>query len=137
MENIKILIHGLNNILGLVECCINRLKKSETQTLKKRWFFMKDVMIATGRDRLDREGELYKRPENRREQEFTEEYNNISGQLSDASGHYKAIFDLLEGPDSYSGENTEITLTSGDKLVELLKDIINRLEEIKIELQKR
>ncbi len=134
IENINILIHRLNNILGLIESCINRLKNVDVKTLNKRWFNMKDVIIVTGRDRLNREIGLYKKSDNTIEKTFAGTYSNLCKQLSEADGYYKAIFDLLDGSDGYSEKNKNMTLTNGDKLVERLKDIINKLEEIKIEL---
>ncbi len=135
MENIKILIHRLNNILGLTESCINRLKNADVKILNKRWFNMKDVIIATGRDRLSREIELYKKLENTIEKTVGGTYNNICEQLSEADVYYKSMFDLLDGSVDYSEKNKNMTLTNGGKLVERLTDIINKLEEIKIELQ--
>ncbi|MHC4321664.1 MAG: hypothetical protein ACYST3_05250 [Planctomycetota bacterium] len=135
MENIDILIHRLNNFLALIESSINRLKNADKKTLEKRWLFMKDVIIATGRDRLDREIVLYKKSENTIENASEETCNNVCKQLSAADGYYKDIFDLLDGPDGYSEENKGMTLTNGDKLVGVLKDIINILEKTKIELQ--
>ncbi len=136
IENINILIHRLNNILGLIESCINRLKNADVKILNKRWLFMKDVITATGRDRLNREIGLYKNPVNTIERTFGETYNIICKQLSEADGYYKTMFDLLDGPDGYSEKIKNKTLTNGDKLVERLKDIIYKLEEIKIELRK-
>jgi hypothetical protein len=135
MENINILIHRLNNVLALIESSINRLKNADKKTLRKRWLFMKDVIIATGRDRLDREIEFYKKPENTIENAFEEIYDNVCKQLTAANGYYKAMFDLLDEPDGCSEENRDMTLTNGDKLVAILKDIINILEKAKIELQ--
>ncbi len=134
IEIIKVLIHRLNNILCLIESCINRLKNADVKTLNKRWLNVKDVIIVTGRDRLNREIGLYKKPENTIEKTFVGTYSNIREQLSEADGYYKAMFDLLDGPDGYSEKNKNMTLTNGDKLVERLKDIINKLEEIVIEL---
>ena len=64
MEDIDILIHKLNNIIGLIESCINRLKNADEDALKKRWLFMKDVITTTGRDRIDKEIVFCKKLEN-------------------------------------------------------------------------
>jgi len=135
MENIDILIHKLNNIIGLIESCINRLKNADEDALKKRWLFMKDVITTTGRDRIDKEIVFCKKPENTIEKVFKETYINSCEQLSEADIHYKAMFDLLDGPNGFSEENRDMTLTYGDRLVGILKDIINELEELKIETQ--
>jgi hypothetical protein len=129
MENSYILIHKLNNVLGLIESCINRLKCADEDALKKRWLFMKDVITATGRDRIDKEIEFYKKPENTIEDGDEETYNNNCKKLSEANGYYKAIFDLLDGQDGSSEENRNMTLTNGDKLVGILKGIINQMKE--------
>lgn len=113
----------------LIESYIIRLKNTDEKILNKRWLFMKDVVIATGRDRLDREIGLYKNPENTIEKT----YNNACKQLSEANGYYKAMFDLLDGQDGCSEENRDMTLTNGDKMVAILKDIVNKLKEINIE----
>ncbi|MBC8555352.1 MAG: hypothetical protein H8D23_37535 [Candidatus Brocadiales bacterium] len=130
MENKKILIHRLNNVLTLIESCINRLKNADVKTLNKKWFFMKDVVIATGRDRLDREIELYKKTENPTKKAFEETYNNVCKQLSEADGYYKDMFDLLDGPNGYSEENKNMILTNGNKLVGVLKDIMPKLSDV-------
>ncbi len=137
MENIKISIHRLKNFLCVTESCTNRLKNADAKALNKRWFFMKDVIIATGRDRLGREIELYKKSENSIERTFEKTYNNVYKRFSEADGYYKVMFDLLDGSNGYSEKNKKMTLANGDKLVERLKDIINKLEKIKIELQKK
>ncbi|MCP4252387.1 MAG: hypothetical protein GY775_03065 [Candidatus Scalindua sp.] len=133
MENIKTSIHRLKNFLCVTESCTNRLKNADVKTLNKRWFFMKNVIITTGRDRLDKEIELYKKPEN----SIGTIYNNIYKRFSKADGYYKVMFDLLDGSNGYSEKNKNMTLTNGDKLVELLNDIISKLEKIEIELQKK
>ncbi len=137
MENIKISIHRLKNFLCVTESSTNRLRNADVKTLNKRWFFMKDVIIATGRDRLGREIELYKKSENSTERTFEKTYNNIYKRFSEADVYYKVMFDLLDGSNGYSEKNKNITLDNGDTLVEHIKDIINKLERIKIELQKK
>ncbi len=136
IENIKVLIHRLNNILTLNESCINRLNNSSLMTLNKRWITMKDVINATGRDRIYSEIVLYKKTKDIIKNTFGEKYNDIFKQFSDADHYFKTMFDSLDGSDSYSEKNKNMTLANGDKLVEYLKDIIKKLEEIKIELQK-
>lgn len=91
---------------------------------------MKDVVIATGRDRLDREIELYKKTENPTKKAFEETYNNVCKQLSEADGYYKDMFDLLDGPNGYSEENKNMILTNGNKLVGVLKDIMPKLSDV-------
>jgi hypothetical protein len=135
MENIDILIHKLNNIIGLIESCINRLKNADEDALKKRWLFMKDVITTTGRDRIDKEIVFCKKPENTIEKVFKEAYINSCEQLSEADRYYKAMFDLLDGTNGFSEESRDMTLTYGDRLVGILKNTINELKELKIETQ--
>ena len=132
MERITITIHGLKNFLSITENCTNRLKNANAKTLNKRWLFMKDIIIATGRDRLGREIALYKKWENSKEKAFGRTYNNTCRLLSEADGYYKIIFDLLDGSNGYSEKNKNIALVNGNKLIERLKDIINRLEKLQI-----
>ncbi len=137
MENIKTSIHGLRNFLCLTEACTNRLKNADKMKLNKRWLFMKNVIITTGRDRLVREIELYNKPENTLERTPGRTYSNICKRLSEADGYYKVMFDLLDRSNGYSEKNKNTALVNGDKLVERLKEIINILEKVKIELQKK
>ncbi len=133
MENINVLIHKLNNVLALIESSINRVKNADKETLEKRWLFMKEVLIATGRDRLDSEIELYKNTESTTGKALQATYKSVDRQLSEANGHYKAMFDLLNGPDGCSEENRDMTLTNGNRLIAILKDTVNILEKVKIE----
>ncbi len=133
MENINVLIHKLNNVLALIESSINRVKNADKETLEKRWLFMKEVLIATGRDRLDSEIELYKNTESTTGKALQATYKSVDRQLSEANGYYKAMFDLLNGPDGCSEENRDMTLTNGNRLIAILKDTVNILEKVKIE----
>jgi len=122
IENIKILNHRLNNILGFSESSMNRLKNAGINTMKRRWITMRDVIIVTGRDRIEKVSE--------------EIYVDICKQLLEADKYYKAMFDQLDNSDEYSEKDKNITLTNGDKMIGLLKDTINKLETIKIGLRK-
>ncbi len=133
MENINVLIHKLNNVLALIESSINRVKNADKETLEKRWLFMKEVLIATGRDRLDSEIELYKNTESTIGKALQATYKSVDRQLSEANGYYKAMFDLLNGPDGCSEENRDMALTNGNRLIAILKDTGNILEKVKIE----
>ncbi len=137
MENIKTSIHRLKNFLCVTESCTNRLKNADVKTLNKRWLLMKDIIIVTGRDRLGREIKLYKKSDNSIERTFGRTNNTICKLLSEADEYYKVMFDLLDGSNGYSETNKNIALSNGDKLVERLKDIIIKLEKIKIELHKK
>ena len=97
--------------------------------------FYEDVITTTGRDRIDKEIVFCKKPENTIEKVFKEAYINSCEQLSEADRYYKAMFDLLDGTNGFSEESRDMTLTYGDRLVEILKNIINQLKELKIETQ--
>ena len=136
IENIKILNHRLNNILGFSESSMNRLKNADIKTMKRRWITMRDVIIVTGRDRIEKEIELYRERKNIIEKVSEEIYVDICKQLLKADKYYKAMFDQLDNSDEYSEKDKNITLTNGDKMTGLLKDTINKLEAIKIGLRK-
>ncbi len=133
MENINVLIHKLNNVLALIESSINRVKNADKETLDKRWLFMKEVIVATGKDRLDSEIELYKNTQSTIGKALQATYKSVDRQLSEANGHYKAMFDLLSKPGSCLEGNRDMTLTNGNKFIIILKDTINVLEKVKIE----
>ena len=135
MQDIYVLIHKLNNVISLIESCINRLKNADKDALKKKWFFMKDVITSTGRDRIDREIVFCNKQKNTIEKVFKDTYINSCEQLSEADRYYKAMFDLLDGPNGFSEENRDMTLAYGNSLIGILKNIINKLEELKIETQ--
>lgn len=136
IENIKILNHRLNNILGFTESSMNRLKNAGIKTMKRRWITMRDVIIVTGRDRIEKEIELYRERKNIIEKVSEEIYVDICKQLLKADKYYKAMFDQLDNSDEYSEKDKNIILTNGDKMIGLLKDTINKLEAIKIGLRK-
>ena len=129
MENIKILIHRLNNLAGFSESCMNRLKNSDVKSVSKRWTTMKDVFIATGRDRLEREIESYRKIN---DISYGETHNDIIMRLSEVNRHYKAIFDLFDGSGDFSDNNKNTALKNGINMVSLLKNTIKKLEEMKL-----
>lgn len=132
MENIEILIHRLNNLAGFSESCMNRLKNSDVKSVSKRWTTMKDVFVATGRDRLEREIESYRKISDIASEEM---HNDIIMRLSKVNKHYKAIFDLLDGSDTFSDNKKNTALNNGSNMVSLLKNTIIKLEEMKLGLQ--
>ena len=97
---------------------------------------MKDVIIVTGRDRIEKEIELYRERKNIIEKVSEEIYVDICKQLLKADKYYKAMFDQLDNSDEYSEKDKNIILTNGYKMTGLLKDTINKLEAIKIGLRK-
>ncbi len=136
IESIKTIQHNLSNILGFSESCINRLKDADAKTMNRRWITLNDVIIATGRDRIKKETVLYRKSKGIIEKVSEEIHTDVCKQLLRTDKYYKALFDLLYNSNEYNEGDKNIALTNGDKMVRLLKDIINKMEAIKIELQK-
>ncbi len=126
IESIRTLKHNLRNILGFSGTCINRLKNANAETMGKRWITLKDVIIATGRDRMNKEIELYKKRKDIIEKVSMRMYKETYGQLLEADKYYKAMFDLLNNSNEYSEKDKNTVLKYGDKLISFLKDIINK-----------
>ena len=136
IENIKIINHRLSNILGFCESSINRLKNADLKTVRKRWDTLKDVIIATGRGRINKEIKFYRKDGRIIEKASEKWYSDISKQLYQVDRYYKDMFDLLGNSKRYSEKHENAVLASGEEMVRYLKDIINKLEMIKVELQK-
>ncbi len=136
IENIKTIQHNLSNILGFSESCINRLKNANIETMQRRWNTLRDVIIVTGRSRINKEIKLYKRRKDIIGKVSTRVYTDTCSQLLEADKYYKVMFDLLNNSNEYSEKDKNSALTYGDKMVRLLKDIINKMEAIKIELER-
>jgi molybdopterin converting factor small subunit len=136
IESMKTLKHNLRNILVLSEACINRLKNANAETMQRRWFNFKDVIIATGRNRINKEIELYRRKKETIEKASMRIYTGICSQLLEADRNYKAVFDILNNSNEYSEKDKNTALKCGDKMIIFLKDIINKMEAIKIGFQK-
>jgi hypothetical protein len=104
--------------------------------MNRRWITLNDVIIATGRDRIKKETVLYRKSKDIIEKVSEEIYTDVCKQLLRTDKYYKALFDLLYNSNEYNEGDKNIALANGDKMVRLLKDIINKMEAIKIELQK-
>ena len=136
IENIRILNHRLNNILGFSESSMNRLKNADVKTMERRWITMRDVIIVTGRNRIHKEIGLYSKRKGIIEKVSRGIYADIRKQFLEVDKHYKAMFDILDNLKEYSEKDKNTILTNGDKMLTLLKDIIKRLEVIRVGLQK-
>ncbi len=126
IESIRTLKHNLRNILGFSETCINRLKNADAETMQRRWINLKDVIIATGRNRINKEIELFRKKKEAIEKVAMRMYTEICSQLLEADKNYKAMFDLLNNSNEYSEKDKNIALTYGDKMIRFLKGIINK-----------
>ncbi len=136
INNIKTLNHRLNNILGMSESSMNRLKNADVKTMDRRWATLRDVIIVTGRDRINKEIALFRHRKKIIEKISTETYVDVYEQLLMTDKFYKAMFDMLDNSKEHSEEAMNASLVYGSKMVCLLKYIINRLEIIRIGLQK-
>jgi signal transduction histidine kinase len=126
IESIRTLKHNLRNILGFSETCINRLKNADTETMQRRWINLKDVIIATGRNRINKEIELFGKKKEAIEKVAMRMYTETCSQLLEADKNYKAMFDLLNNSNKYSEKDKNIALAYGDKMIRFLKGIINK-----------
>lgn len=136
VENIKILNHRLSNILGFSETSMNRLRNADRDVVDKRWGTMRDVIMVTGRNRISKEIGLYRKERKKIEKISGEIYNGIYKRFLESDKYYKVMFDLLNRSEGYNIKDKKAVLASGDKLIRLLKDIVNKLETIRIESQK-
>ncbi len=134
VEKIKALGHKLRNILGIIESGMNRLKNANSDTVAKRWGDMRDAIIVTERNRISKEIELYIKEREIIDRVSKETYADIYRQLLNVDKYYKIMFDILDNSKEYPEKDT--ALINGDKMVKLLKDIINKLESVKNELRK-
>lgn len=137
IENIKTLNHRLNNILGFSASSINRLKIADAKVIEKRWANMRDVIVVTGKCRIDKEIELLKKRKEILEKVSRDVYTDVVRQLFEVDYYYKTIYDIVYDSNEYSEKDKNTALENGDSMIRLLKDIINKLEAIKFELQKK
>ncbi len=136
IENVTSLNHNLNNIVGIIEASMNLLNNADTDTLGKRWIAMRDTLIATGRDRMNKEINSFQNVKKSVESVSIEIYMDTSSKFPNADKYYKAMFDILTNSKEYSDEAKNASFVYGNKIVCLLKSIINSLEVIRIESQK-
>lgn len=136
VEKIKGLSHRLSNILVIAGSGMNRVKNANSDTVGKRWGAMIDAIIVTERKRISKEIELYIKEREIIGRVSGETYADIYRQLLNVDKYYKIMFDILDNSKEYSEKDKNTAFINGDKMVKFLKDIINKLEAVKIELQK-
>ena len=115
---------------------MNRIKNADGKTIERRWATMRDVIIVTGRDRINKEIALFRHRKKIIEKVSEETYVDVYDQLLSIDKFYKAMFDILDNSKEYSEEAMNASFIYGNKMVCILKYIINRLEIIRIGLQK-
>ncbi len=136
IENVTSLTHNLNNIVGLIESSMNLLKNADVNTLGKRWVAMRDVLMVTGRDRINKEIESFNNVSKAAESITIETYTDAYSKFLEADKYYKSMFDIFNDSNAYSDEVKNASFVCGNKIVYILKYIISSLEVVKIELQK-
>ncbi len=134
IEKIASLIHNLYNITGITELSMNWLNNANVNTLEKRWVGMRDALMVTGEDRINKEIDLFRNERKAIESVSMETYMDIYDKLSKADKSYKSMLDILVNSKEYSDKTKDTTFFHGNKTVYLLKHIINSLEVIRIEL---
>ncbi len=132
IENVTSLNHSLNNVLGIIESSMNLLNNADVNTLEKRWVAMRDALMVTDRDRISKEIDLFKNVRKVVERVSMETYMDVYSQFSKADRYYKSMFDILVNSKEYSDEAKNASFVYGNKIVCILKYIINRLEVIRI-----
>ncbi len=137
IENVTSLNHNLNNVLGIIESSMNLLKNADVNTLEKRWVAMRDALIVTGRDRINKEIDSLINARKAIENVSMETYMDAYSKLLKSDKYYKSMFDMLINSKEYSDEVKNASFVFGNKTVHLLKNIINSLEVIRIGCQKK
>ncbi len=134
--NVTSLNHNLNNVVCIIESSMNLIKNADVSTLKKRWFAMRDILMVTGRDRINKETDLFRNVRKAVESVSIETYSDVYNQFLKADKYYKSMFDILTNSKEYSDEAKNASFVYGNKMVCLINSIINNLEVIRIGLQK-
>ncbi|MDR4504392.1 MAG: hypothetical protein MRK01_06300 [Candidatus Scalindua sp.] len=135
-EALRALNHRLCNIRGIIESCTNLLKYSDDKSMIKRWSTMRNVFMVTGRDRINSEMEIYCTKKETIEGISLEIYRNVYDKLALADSNYKSLFDLVHNSITCSDDNKNESVIAGEKITDILGHIIQKLEVIKVELQK-
>ncbi len=136
IEKVASLIHNLYNIMGIIESSMNLLNNANENTLGKRWIGMRDAVMVSGEDRINKEIDLFRNERKAMESVSMETYMDIYDKFSKADKSYKSMLDILVNSKEYSDKAKDTSFFHGNKIAYLLKHIINSLEVIRIELQK-
>ncbi len=136
IEKVASLIHNLYNIMGIIESSMNLLNNANENTLGKRWIGMRDAVMVSGEDRINKEIDLFRNERKAIESVSMETYMDTCDNFSKADKSYKSMLDILVNSKEYTDKAKVSSFFHGNKMVCLLKHIINNLEVIRIELQK-
>jgi hypothetical protein len=136
-EALRALNHRLCNIQGIIESCINLLKNADDKSMIKRWSTMREVLMVTGRDRINIETVMYCTKKETIEGISREIYRDVYDKLTIADSYYKSLFDLIHNAIKYSDEDKNASVIAGEKITNVLVHIIKKLGVVKIGLQKR
>ncbi len=137
IENVTSLNHNLNNVMGIIESSMNLLNNADVNTREKRWIAMRDALMVTGRDRINKEIDSFRNVRKSIEKASLETYKDVYSQFFNADKYFKSMFDIFSNSNEYSDEVKNTSFDYGNKTVFILKYIISSLEVIRIELQKK
>ena len=115
---------------------MNLLDNADVDPLGKRWVAMIDVLIVTGRNRINNEIKSFRNLRKSVEGISMDTYVDTYSKFSKADTNYKSMFDILTNSKEYSDEAKNASFVYGNKMVCLINSIINNLEVIRIGLQK-
>lgn len=132
METVTSLNHNLNNIVGIIEVSMNLLNNAKGDTLGKRWVAMRDALMVTGRDRINKEIDSFRNIRKAVENVSMETYMEAYSKFLKADKDYRSMFDIFINSTEYSDEVKNASFGFGNKTVYLLKHIISILEVIRI-----
>ena len=132
IETVTSLHHNLNNIVGIIEVSMNLLNNAKGDTLGKRWVAMRDALMVTGRDRINKEIDSFRNIRKAVDNVSMETYMEAYSKFLKADKDYRSMFDILINSTEYSDEVENASFGFGNKTVYLLKHIISILEVIRI-----
>ncbi len=122
--------HRLQNIQGVIESCINRLKNADDNSKRKRWSMMREVLLVSGRDRIDREMTAYSKKRDAIESISCKISRDIYDTFIIADKNYKSLFDLVHNATTYSIEGKDASVSIGKVITDALLHIIEKLEAV-------
>ncbi|GJQ58520.1 MAG: hypothetical protein D8M57_08920 [Candidatus Scalindua sp. AMX11] len=135
-EALRALNHRLCNIQGIIESCNCLLKKEDAKSMIRRWSTVREILKATGRDRIHREMIIYCTKREVIEGISRKKYRYVYDKITIADSYYKSLFDLIHNSIPYSDEGKNASVIAGEKITKVLVHIVKKLEDVKVELQK-
>lgn len=125
-KKISTLRHNIKNLLDTVEPNLNRLKNAEVQTVDKKWLVAKEAILESKIDRVEKEVKLFGEIRG-----TISKGNDSYEKLIEADKLYKVLFNAFSS--TTGGNSLDSILKCGDTLIQVLKDVITVLEEMKNE----